>query len=119
MRRLVIAAQARNDLKDILRATTRQFGSAQRRAYEQLIGRAAELIAENPTRPGSRPRDDLWPGLRSFRVDLAASRRGAASHVLYYLDGDTASLADTIILVRILHDRMDPEQHFGEGTVLR
>jgi toxin ParE1/3/4 len=78
---------ADEDVGDILRETARLFGRLQRRNYAALIEKAIEMVAEHPERGGSRQRDELALGLRSFHVELAAGRRGAASHVLYYFRG--------------------------------
>jgi toxin ParE1/3/4 len=102
---------ADQDLVDILRETGRQFGRLQRQRYAELIQRAIEMIADNPDRPGSRRRDDLAVGLRSFHAELGARRRGSASHVLYYLLGPLDDGRDGVITARLLHERMEPLRH--------
>ena len=81
---------AAQDSVDILRETGRQFGRLQRRSYSDVIARAIRTVAEDPERPGSRQRDELATGARSFHIELAARRHGAASHALYYLRGQLA-----------------------------
>ena len=45
-------------------------------------------------------------GLRSFHLALAARRRGAAAHLLYYR---AATLSfEGIEVIRVLHQSMDP-----------
>lgn len=73
-----------------------------------------ELIGEAPERPGSRTRDELAPGVRSFHVELAARRRGAAAHVLYYLVRQQAGGGAEVLILRVLHERMDPTRHLIE-----
>jgi toxin ParE1/3/4 len=102
---------AASDISVILRETTRQFGPLQRRRYAALIPRAIEMAAEQPDRPGSRPRDELATGLRSLHVETAARRRGAAVHVVYYLGGLLEDGSHGIIVVRVLHERMEPLRH--------
>jgi toxin ParE1/3/4 len=102
---------ADQDLVDILRETGRQFGRLQRKRYAELIRRAIGMVAANPDRPGSRGRDDLAVGLRSFHVELASRRRGSASHVLYYLRGRLDGGRDGVIIARVLHERMEPLRH--------
>jgi toxin ParE1/3/4 len=87
----------------------------QRRRYAELIERAIRMVAENPERPGSRQRDDLATGVRSLHVELAARRRGAAAHVLYYLRGRLDDGRDGVIIIRVLHDRMEPLRHLTRG----
>jgi toxin ParE1/3/4 len=102
---------AAQDVADILRETGRLCGRLQRRRYGELIERAIVTVAENPERPGSRHRDDLADGVRSFHVELAARRRGAAAQVLYCLRGRLDDGRDGVIIVRALDDRMEPLRH--------
>ncbi|HEY1257700.1 MAG TPA: type II toxin-antitoxin system RelE/ParE family toxin [Stellaceae bacterium] len=111
--RLTEAAAA--DIADILRETTRQFGPVQRRRYAALITRAIEMAAEEPARPGSRSRDDLAPGLHSLHVEIAARRRGAAVHVIYYLPASSDDARGGIVVVRVLHEHMEPLRHLSRG----
>ncbi len=77
-----------------------------------LLWRAIQCVAEEPRCLGSKARDDILAGLRSFHLGLAARRRGAASHVLFYEERAITPGATTVVILRVLHDRMDPEQHF-------
>lgn len=106
---------AAQDVVDMLRETGRRYGPLQCRRYAELIERAIRMVAENPERPGSRQRDDLATGVRSLHVELAARRRGAAAHVLYYLRGRLDDGRDGVIIVRVLHDRMEPLRHLTRG----
>lgn len=102
---------AASDISDILRATTRQFGPVQRRRYAALITSAIELAADQPNRPGSRSREELAAGLRSLHAEMAARRHGAAVHVVYYLREQPEDGRDGIVVVRVLHERMEPLRH--------
>jgi hypothetical protein len=62
------------------------------KAIAGLSSRPSKNFAENPTAPGSRLRDDLFPGCRIFRVE---------HHYLVYRFQD-----DVIEVGRILHERM-------------
>jgi toxin ParE1/3/4 len=106
---------ADEEISNLLRSSARQFGPLQRRRYAAFIARAIEMISEDPERAGSRARDDLARGLRSFHVELAARRRGAASHVLFYLRGRLGDGAEGIIVVRVLHEAMEPVLHMSRG----
>jgi len=111
--RLTEAAAA--DIADVLRETSRQFGPAQRQKYAALIERAIEMVAEQPDRPGSRQREDLAAGVRSFHIEIAAGRRGAAAHVVYYLRGGLDDGCEGVIIARLLHERMEPLRHLTRG----
>ena len=106
---------ADQDVVDILRNTNRRFGPLQRRRYAAFLARAIDMIVEEPERGGSRVRDDLAPGLRSFHAELATGRRGAASHVLFYIRGDLDDGNEGIIIVRVLHEAMEPVLHMSRG----
>jgi toxin ParE1/3/4 len=104
---------ADEDVVDILRETARRFGPFQRAKYAEIIAMAVRMIADDPERPGSRQRDDLAPGVRSFHLEIAARRRGAASHVLYYLRGRLDSGSEGVIVARVLYDGMEPLRHLS------
>lgn len=99
------------DASNILAETMHRFGPHQRRRYAQLIESAAAIVAEDPDRPASRSRDDIGPGVRSFHVELAVRRRGAAAHVLFYRRTRLLSGDSEVLILRILHERMDPSRH--------
>lgn len=71
------------------------------------------MVAEEPERPGSRQCDDLAAGLRSFHLEIAARRRGAAAHVVYYLRGRFDDASEGIIVARLLQERMEPLRHLS------
>jgi plasmid stabilization system protein ParE len=52
--------------------------------------------------------------MRSFPVGLAAKRSGASPHVLFYVPDGSAG--DGILVVRVLHQAMDPRGHFQSDT---
>jgi toxin ParE1/3/4 len=70
------------------------------------------MVALEPERPGSHARDELGAGIRSFHIELAARRRGAASHLLYYVRALMPE-EDGIVILRILHEAMEPRRHLG------
>jgi toxin ParE1/3/4 len=76
---------AEADIRDILRNTLNMFGPHQMQLYAGIIGRGIELVAEEPSRPGTLARDELAPGLRLLHLQIAAGRRGGAAHCLYYM----------------------------------
>jgi len=103
------------DIDEILTYTHREFGPRQFEAYWRLIDKAVQMIGENPMRPGSRPRDELGPGVRSFPIDIAARRNGAAAHILYYIPGALDDGAQGALILRVLSDRMEPGPRVASG----
>ena len=99
-----LAAAARRDIAAILAQILDRFGTRQHRTYAALLNAALGLVASEPARPGSKDRGDLAEGMRSFPVALAAKRRGASAHVLFYVP----DRPDGVLIVRVLHHSMDP-----------
>lgn len=91
------------------------FGPEQRAKYGALILQALEWVARDPAGLGSKSRPEIQPGLRSFHIERAAMRRGAASHVLYYGDGPMSDGIAGVIVFRVLHERMEPGRHLSAG----
>lgn len=106
---------ADDDIEGILRESARLFGPGQRNRYAGLIETAAEMVAAEPERSGSRVRGDLGAGVRSFHAELAAKRRGAASHVLYYIEGALGDDRRGVVILRVLHESMEPSLHAIAG----
>lgn len=96
------STHAERDLKSIFRYTIRKWGFDQADAYLEFLSFARERIVADPYLPGSKPRDDLAAGCRSFRC---------GKHFYFYRLRD-----DTVEIARILHESMDFERHVGEET---
>ncbi|MGH6661932.1 MAG: type II toxin-antitoxin system RelE/ParE family toxin [Rhodospirillales bacterium] len=90
-RALVVGDAARRDLKAIARYTERRWGAAQRRRYMDGIRDCLARLRRDPEL--GVPRDDVGPDYRSLN---------AGRHVVFYRDA-----ADAIVVVRVLHQRMD------------
>ncbi len=112
-RRYRLTGLAASDIEQILTYTHWRFGSTQFERYAALIDRAVEMVAEDPLRPSSRQRDELGDGVRSFHLAIAAAKRSAASHVLYYLVQETTR--KRIVILRVLHEGMEPVPLVLEG----
>jgi toxin ParE1/3/4 len=106
---------ADDDINSILAYTLREFGSLQLEAYSKLIDKAAQMVGQSPMRPGSKARDELGEGVRCFHVELAALRRGAASHILYYVAGPMEDGTPGAIILRVLWQGMDPKPRVTLG----
>lgn len=107
-----LSAGADADIDGILDETLRRFGTKQYETYATLIQTALGLVADEPMRPGSKDWNDLRAGLRSFPVTLAAKRRGASPHILFYVPDDSAD--GDVLVVRVLHQAMDPLGHIPD-----
>ncbi|AEM47020.1 plasmid stabilization system [Acidithiobacillus ferrivorans SS3] len=86
---------ALRDLEGIWRYTAQQWGVAQAERYLDALNASFEDLAHAPL---SAPAcDDIRPGYR---------RHGVERHAVYY-----RVEAVTVIVVRVLHERMDAPRH--------
>ncbi|KAA0679736.1 type II toxin-antitoxin system RelE/ParE family toxin [Roseomonas genomospecies 6] len=107
---------AKMDFRMVLRETGERFGAQQRGAYKELIAKAVEMVAEDPDRGGSWDRGRIVPGLRAFHLEQAAGRRGAAAHTLYYTVERLAGEPQGIVILRLLHERMEPDRRIPQSV---
>jgi toxin ParE1/3/4 len=105
---------AEADIRTILEESFRLFGPHQQERYFNLLMTAVERVAADPLGLGSKACDELGRGWRSFHIENAARRRGAAAHVLFYRPVVDADGEAEILIARVLHDRMDPERHIAD-----
>ena len=91
----VVSPRARADLNDIWDYTADHWGLDQAERYFHVLRQAIEAIARNPGR--GRPCDEVRPGYRRYAV---------GSHMIFF-----RIVGDHIDIVRVLHQRMDFEQH--------
>lgn len=89
--KLKLARAARSDLASLLSFTLQTWGRAQFLAYQEKLNAALAAIAANPR--AGKPRH----GLLVHQV---------GRHRIFYRVEDTV-----IIVLRILHDRMDAGRH--------
>lgn len=107
---------AKRDFAMVLRETTERYGAQQRDVYKGLIAKAVEMIAEDLARGGSWDRGRIVPGLRAFHLDHAAGRRGAAAHTLYYAVDKRPAEPPVVVVLRLLHERMEPDRRIPQGA---
>ena len=103
MRPIEFTPKARHDIEDIWDYSLERFGFDRAETYLREIQRAAETVAEDPRR--GVVCDSIRSGYRKFSV---------GSHVLFYRVPD-----ERIVIVRILHQRMDFERHLPATTPRR
>ena len=111
-----LTPQSETDIAHILEHTLSSFGIVQFRKYQLLLDRAVEDIAETPFHPEVERAPELGELHRSWHVQLTGKRRGAAAHIVfcYCLTADPGT---DIVVLRILHERMDPELHFRCASI--
>lgn len=103
-----LAEPAERDIRNILRETLQMFGPIQARAHAGIIEQGIALVADEPGRPGSVGREELAPGVRSLHLEVVTRRRGGAAHCLYYVTARFPDGTDGVVIVRVLHERMEP-----------
>ena len=100
MKQLRSTPAARRDLSEIWDYTAKLWGAARAESYVGEIGAALGRIAADPAR--GRTCDEIRHGYRRY---------GIGSHVVFYIE-----TVDTIDVVRVVHQRMDPGGVFREGA---
>jgi toxin ParE1/3/4 len=82
---------AAGDVEDILNQSLIDFGAQQTEAYYTSLTQCLDLLEDNPEMGGAA--DEIRPGYRRFPHE---------SHIIFYTVD-----AEDILIVRILHKRMD------------
>lgn len=114
MARFRLSAPAQSDLETILATSLERWGEQGQARYASLLSASFRAIAQNPTGPTTKARDDLVANLRSFHI--RHGRRGHGVRTPVHLVYDRVIDPDVIEVVRVLHERMDPMCHFNEAT---
>jgi toxin ParE1/3/4 len=92
-----LTEDAERDIIDIYLYTLQKFGPLQAGKYtSELFGRISDIAAQPSL---GRDFSDVHPGTR---------RSNQASHAIYYRQTGTG-----VLILRILHQRMDPARHLG------
>lgn len=94
--RLVVARLARRDLQAIARYSEKEWGAARKAQYMAAIREKFSLLLQRPAI--GAPRHDIAPGYRSHPV---------GRHLIFYRVEDKS-----VVIVRVLHQRMDVRLHF-------
>jgi toxin ParE1/3/4 len=95
MTEYVFSPRALADIEEIWDYTERRWDADQAERYNRVPKQGVEQVARDPRR--GRSCDDIRPGYRKYSV---------GSHVVFF-----RVLKERIEVVRILHQRMDFEQH--------
>lgn len=102
------------DIIEILRYTRDEFGLSQAATYKEIMQKAFDMIESDPMRVGSRLIEQFGPQVRQLHLGSAAGRRSRAAHIVIYHVGEKTQRGLIITVIRILHERMDPDLHLGE-----
>jgi toxin ParE1/3/4 len=95
MGRYVFSNQAETDLIGINHYTVINYGKRQADSYTDSLKKACQFLANNPS--FCRERTELSPPVRIHHHNR---------HLIIYIDN-----RESILIVRILHDRMAIEDH--------
>lgn len=106
--KVIITDSALADLDNILETTLEEFGTVQLERYTGLIQSAIrELEGAGSSAPLLKSRSDIRPGIATYPI---ARESKASPHQLYIRIENTAK-EPTIVILRVLHQRMDPVAH--------
>lgn len=90
-----LTQEAAKDVEEILAYSSKIFGVVQTESYFVALKECIELLADNPEIGHSA--EDILPEYLRFPYE---------SHIIFY-----KQLTSSILVVRILHHRMDAELH--------
>ena len=90
--------EAARDVEEILEYSVINFGTDQAQHYFEALKECIELLADNPGI--GHGAEDILPDYLRFPFK---------SHVIFY-----KMFTSSILVVRILHERMDPERHLKQ-----
>jgi toxin ParE1/3/4 len=116
--RLRLTRQAETDIEAILEQTLLEFGPMQVQRYSAIISTALDMIAEQPDRPTARMRPEIGPNVQAFHLAQAVERRSAAAHLVYFSKLQSGP-EEEIVVLRLLHERMEPRRYLLKGLQAR
>lgn len=97
-------------MEDIWYWTAARYDVGQAMKYQVLLDQALDDLRLEPDRASSIPRPDLGVGVRSYHIALSEFRSGTGikspRHVVVY----ALRKADEVLVLRIVHDRMNLRQ---------
>ncbi|MFN2361994.1 MAG: type II toxin-antitoxin system RelE/ParE family toxin [Marinobacter sp.] len=106
--KVILTDAALADLDAILETTLEEFGALQLKRYTEQIERAIRELEETGNlAPLLKHRPDIRCGIAVYPL----AREGKASPHQLYLRMEKDNHIHSIIILRVLHQRMDPEAH--------
>lgn len=117
MARYRLSAPARSDIASVLRASEDMHGVEARIRYRALLTAALRRIAADPEGRSTVARGELIENMRSYHVRHSRNESrekpvGNPVHVIYYRVIEPG----LVEVVRVLHERMEPQRHLGDET---
>ncbi len=108
---------ARNDIKAALAWSAEHFGLAARQRYQKLLSVVLSEIAANPELTHSQEPPGLQPGIRLYHLKHSRTRAPVGSQVVRKPRHFIAYkiLGDDVLIVRVLHVRMDITRQFEDS----
>lgn len=104
--KVVLTDSALADLDHILETTLEEFGTIQlTRNTEQIEGAIRELEESGNRAPLLKKRPDIRSGIYAYPL----SRKGRDSPHQLYLRIEMGEQNQAVVVLRVLHQRMDPE----------
>jgi len=97
MRSLRLTPDAKSSLMQIARYTQQRWGKNQRNHYLKMIDDCFYALCDSPKLGHIRP--EIHHALRSHQ---------AGKHVIFYIIKQ-----DDIVIVNVLHEKMEPNKHLG------
>jgi toxin ParE1/3/4 len=112
--RFRISKLAQSDLRRILATSEKEWGIDARHRYAALLNAGMRCVADNPEGTATRDRSSIHHSTRSFhlrhvRTNPAERKVKKPVHILYF----RSVRPGLIEIVRVLHERMDPERHLS------
>lgn len=108
---------ARADIKDALRWPLLHFGEKALRRYQRLIEVALSDIAANPRLTHSYESPGMQPGIRLYHLRHSRRRARVEGQIVreprHFIAYQTES--GDIVIVRLLHDRMEISRHLEKS----
>jgi toxin ParE1/3/4 len=116
MARYRLSEPAGADVAATLRNSEERHGKQARIRYRACLTAAMRRIAADPNGRSTVDRSELRPGMRSFHIRHSRNESREAPvanpvHVIFY----RVIEAGIVEIVRVLHERMEPERHVGSA----
>ena len=113
--RLKVSDEAAKRLTQIISDSEAMFGEAAAHRYRCLILQCFYDLKHNPYRIGGKNRDDIFAGcmfwhMRLSRARAVASPKHPRHNIIYEV------IKDTVHIIEILHEAMEPRNHLGHWT---